>query len=222
MERTLRPVLVAPLPAQDRRLVLLAGLAARHRHAPLQGVLVAELEERAEPAGGERMTQARPAEGSLVVAVEDPGERFEVEGEVGNECDLDALFFQPFAAEEVAQGVGAVDPGQIVLVDLVRVAETVAHLAEPRLSAERQREERQVRLGQAHAGIGAPRFLAGLDPHDRRGVRVYLAEERELDLAWEEAVLLAGERTAARPLDVARGDVADEVARDAHIEQELT
>src|SRR5439155_25863096 len=124
--------------------------------------------------------------------------------------------------EEVPHDVGAVDPGQIVLVNFVGIAEAVAHLAEPRLGAERQREERQVRLGQAHAGRVAPPFLAGLDAYDRRGVRVDLAEERELDLAREEAVLLTGERAAARPLDVARRDVADEVAGDAHVEQELT
>ena len=44
---------LSALPAQDRRLVLLAGLAARDRHADLHSVLVAELEERAEPAGSD-------------------------------------------------------------------------------------------------------------------------------------------------------------------------
>ena len=46
-------------------------------------MLVAELEERAEPTGGQRMAQVAAAESVFVVAVEEPDERLEVEGQVG-------------------------------------------------------------------------------------------------------------------------------------------
>src|SRR5213078_2978450 len=61
-----------------------------------------------------------------------------------------------------------------------------------------------------------------LDPHLGVGVGVHLAEQRQLDLAWEEAVLLSGEGAPPGFLDVRLRDVADEVADDADIEQELT
>ena len=78
-----------------------------------------------------------------------------------------------------------------MLVDLVRITEAVAHLAEPGLGAEGEREQRDVGLGQVHAGVGAPRFFSGFDPHDRRRIGIDLAEEAQLDLAREEAILLA-------------------------------
>src|SRR5215510_8037391 len=57
--------------------------------------------------------------------------------------------------------------------------------------------------------------------HDRRGVRVDLAEKGELDLAREEPVLEAREASAASFLDVAPGQLTDEIAGDADVEQEL-
>ena len=162
------------------------------------------------------------AEGGLVVAVEDPAERLDVEGqEVGDERGLHALLLQPLAAEEVPHDVRAIDPGQVVLVDLVRPAEAIAHLADSRLRAEGEGEEREVGLGEADTGLGAPLFLSGFDPHDRRGVRVDLAEERELDLPREEPVLLTGKAPAPGLLDVVMGELADEVTGDADVEQEL-
>ena len=64
-----------------------------------------------------------------------------------------------------------------MLVDLVRVAEAVAHLAESRLGTVGEREEREVGFGQVDSGLGAARFLSGFEPHDRRGVGIDLAEE---------------------------------------------
>src|SRR5437899_8836923 len=221
MEPAVRAVLVAAFPTQDRAGKPLGGLAAGDRHAELDRVLVAELEERAEPARDERSLEGGPAEGSLVVAIEHTGERFDVEVQVGDERHFDPLFLEPLAAEEVAHHVRAVDPRQVVLVDLVRIAEAVAHLAEPGLGAKRECEQRDVGLGQVHAGISAPRFLPGFDPHDRRRIGIDLAEEAQLDLAWEEAILLAGEGPALGLLDVLLGKVAHEVAGDADVEQEL-
>src|SRR2546422_11715181 len=65
MEPALRTILVAALPAQDRAGKPLRRLAVGDRHAELDRVLVAQLEERAEPAGDERGLQGGPAEGGL-------------------------------------------------------------------------------------------------------------------------------------------------------------
>src|SRR5262249_62019357 len=47
-------------------------------------------------------------------------------------------------------------------------------------------------------------------------------EEGDLDLAWEEEILQAGEAAALVLLHVVLGQVAHEVAGDAHVEEELT
>src|SRR2546422_1280046 len=146
----------------------------------------------------------------------------EIEGEVGHDRPLDALFFEPPPAEEVAQHVRSVDPRQVVLVDHVRVPETVPHLAELGLGSERQREEGHTCLGELHPEFLAPRLLAGLDTNLCIRIRVHLAEEGELDLAREEAILLAGERPALGLLDVRLRDVADEIAGDPDVEEELS
>src|SRR2546421_11175490 len=91
---------------------------------------------------------------------------------------------------------------QVVLVDHVRVRETVPHLAELGLGSERQREEGHTCLGELHTEFLAPRLLAGLDTNLCIRIRVHLAEEGELDLAREEAILLTGERPALGLLDV--------------------
>src|SRR3989454_822233 len=222
VEPAVRAVLVAPLPAQERVALLLRRLAARNRHAELHRVLVAELEERPEPAGEERDPERATAEGGFVVAVEDAGEPLEIEGEVGHDRHLDALFFETLPAEEVAQHVRSVDPRQVVLVDHVRVPETVPHLAELGLGSERQREEGHTCLGELHTEFLAPRLLAGLDTNLCIRIRVHLAEEGELDLAREEAILLTGERPALGLLDVRLRDVADEIAGDPDVEEELS
>src|SRR5439155_1467093 len=134
---------------------------------------------------------------------------------------LDALFLKPLAAEEVPQHVGPIDPWEIVLVDHVRVPEAVPHLAELGLGSERQREERDAGLGELHTKFLAPRLLAGLDTNLCIRIRVHLAEERELDLAREEAVLLAGERPALGFLDVRLREVAHEIAGDPDVEEDL-
>src|SRR2546422_4636376 len=221
MEPTVRTIFVAALPAQDRGAVSVVRLAARDRHAQLDRVLVAELEERPEPAGGEGVLQGAAAEGGLVVPVEDAGERLDVEGQVGDERQFKPLFLQPLAAQEVAHDVGPIDPWQIVLVHLVRVAETVSHLTEASLGAKGEREHGDVGLGQVHACVSPARFFSRFDPDDRGGVGIDLTEEGQLDLAREEPVLLPREGSAPGPLDVALRDVADEVAGDTHVEQEL-
>src|SRR5207249_2964568 len=79
MEPAVGTIFVAKLPAEDRRPVPVVRVAARDRHAQLDRVLVAELEERPKPARDERMLQGATAERGLVVPVEDAGERLDVE-----------------------------------------------------------------------------------------------------------------------------------------------
>jgi hypothetical protein len=79
----------------------------------------------------------------------------------------------------------------------------------------------QVRLGQAHAGFLAGCLFPRLDAHLGAGVRVDLPEETELDLAGKEAVLSVGERPGVGLVHVALGDVSDEVARHADVEEQL-
>jgi hypothetical protein len=148
MEPPIRAVLVAPLPAQDRRAVAVIGLAARDRHPELHAVLEAELEERTEAARGKRMLQGSATERGLVVAVEDAGEGLDVEGKVRDQRQLHAFFLQALGTEEIAHDVGTIDPLQIVLVDLVRVAEAITHLPDPGLRAEWQGEQGEVGFGQ--------------------------------------------------------------------------
>ena len=53
------------------------------------------------------------------------------------------------------------------------------------------------------------------------GIGIHLAEERQLDLSWEETVLPAGEGAAVGLVHVALGDVGDEVPDHAHVEEQL-
>src|SRR5205823_2654551 len=69
--------------------------------------------------------------------------------------------------------------------------------------------------------LSAARVLAGLDSHLRPRVRVDLAEEGKLHLAWEKQVLEAWEAPAPVLLDVLLGQVADEIAGHAHVEEKL-
>ena len=108
-----------------------------------------------------------------------------------------------------------------MLVDLVRPAEAVAHLAESRLGAERQREKCEVGFGQGDAGLLTASFFSRFDSHDRGSIRIDLAEERELDFTRKEAVLLPGKGSASCSRDVTLRDVAHEVAGDADVEQQL-
>ena len=162
------------------------------------------------------------AEGRLVVSVENAAEDLNVERqEVGHPRGLDTFLGQPLLAEEHAVHIGAVDPGQIVLVNDVRPAEAIAHLAQLRLRAIRQRQQRDGRFGEAHAGRRARLFFPGLDPDVGTRVGVDLAEQAQLDLARKEAILAAGEGAGAGLLDVVLGDVADEIAGHAHVEEQL-
>src|SRR5262245_47412930 len=221
MKPAVRPVLVASFPAEDRAGAILGGLAASDRHAELERMIRTEFQEGAEPPGEEGILERSAAECRLVVAVEDAAERLNVERQVGHERGFESFFDESFVAQEIAHDVRTVDPRQIMLVNLVGPAKAVANLTHSELGSEWERQERQVRLGQVDGDVAAARLLAGLDSHDRRGVRVDLAEERELDLAREEPVLETGEASAPGLLDVALGELADEVAGDADIEQEL-
>jgi len=108
-----------------------------------------------------------------------------------------------------------------VLVHFVRVAEAVAHLPEFGLGPVRQREQRHVGFREGDRRLLASCFLARLDADNGRGIGIDLTEERELDLTREEPVLLTREGAALGFLDVALGEVADEVAGDADVEQQL-
>ena len=80
-----------------------------------------------------------------------------------------------------------------------------------------------VRLASARLTlISPPRvLLPRLEAHLGPRIRIDLAEQGELDLAREEVVLEAGEGAALGLLHVVLGEVADEVAGDAHVEEEL-
>src|SRR5581483_3307530 len=71
MEPAVRPVLVLEIVSDEGAAQPRAGLAARDRRAGLQRLRVAELEERAYPAGDERLRQHTAAERRLVLTVED-------------------------------------------------------------------------------------------------------------------------------------------------------
>src|SRR3989441_3783968 len=221
VEPAVGPILVPTFPAEEGIALLFRRLAAGDRHAELHRARVAELEERPEPTGEERDPERAPAEGGLVVAVEDAYEPLEVEGQVGDDRRLEPLLLEATVAEEVAQDVRPIDPRQVVLVDDVGVAEAVPYLAELGLGAVRQSEHGNARLGEIHFGIRAARILTRLDPDLGVCVGVDLTEHAQLDLAREEAILLAGERAALGLLDVRLHDVADEVAGDTDVEEEL-
>jgi len=195
----------------------------RGGEAELDGVLVVRLEEGPHAAGVERPGEPALAEGGLVVSVEDTAQDLEVEGqEVRHPRAFRALLDQTVLAEEPHEDPGPIGPGQIVVVDDVGVPEARAHLAELRLGAPGEGEQRDGGLGERDAGVGARRVLAGLDAHLGARVGIHLAEQLELDLAREEAVLAPGEGARARLRDVALGQVADEIPRHAHVEEELT
>ena len=78
-----------------------------------------------------------------------------------------------------------------------------------------------VRLGQVHTRLLPRRLLAGLDAHDAARVGIDLTEQAQLDLAGEEAILLTREGSVLGLLHVALREVADEIAGDADVEQEL-
>ncbi len=105
--------------------------------------------------------------------------------------------------------------------DLIEVTETIAHLAHLELGAVRQGHEREVSFGERDVETSIPRVLARLDPDLGACVRVDLTEEGDLDLPREEQVLEAGEAAALVLLHVVLGQVAHEVACDAHVEEEL-
>ena len=223
MQPPLGPVLVLHVVAEDRAAQPVGRLAIRSRDPDLDGAGVGELEERPEAARHERLVDPPVAERRLVVAVEDAGQRLEIEGqEIGRPRHLDPLFHEPVVTEEVPQHVGPVDEGQVVLMDRVGEAVAVAHLTELGLKAVGQREQREVGLGQRDAGVDSGRRLAGLDANLGPSERIDLAEEAQLDLTGKEAVGLASKRAGAGLLDVVRCERADEVAGDAHVEEELT
>ena len=70
MRPALGPELVADVEARQRVTLALAGETGRDGRAELDGVLVAQLEERAEAPGHERLADLAAAERGLVVAVE--------------------------------------------------------------------------------------------------------------------------------------------------------
>jgi hypothetical protein len=166
------------------------------------------------------------AERDLVVAVEDP----ERELVIGRDREhperlRPALAVQTLLAEKAREHVGSIDLGQVVLVDGVERAEARPHQAEARGGAQRQAQQGGVGLVELHVQLarGAAvrrRLLARADPYDRARVGIDAAEEADLDLAREDAVLAPGERAVAALLACARGEVGDEIAADAHVEEQ--
>jgi hypothetical protein len=75
---------------------------------------------------------------------------------------------------------------------LVEQPEARAHLAQLELRPERQRQERQVGLGEAHVARARSvlELLTHLPPHLAPRVRIDLAEQPDFDLAGEESVFL--------------------------------
>ena len=165
-----------------------------------------------------------PAEGHVVVAVEDPHDGLEVEGRRRDPGQLGAVLHEPLLPEEPDVDVRVVDEGPVVLVELVEVAPAEAHAAELRLEAPGDGHERQVGLGELDVERAGPVLLelvTGLDPHLGARIGVDLAEEAHLDLPGEDAVLLALKRAGPRLLDPLRGEAAREVPGHPHVEEEL-
>src|SRR5215471_20060641 len=106
-------------------------------------------------------------------------------------------------------------------VDRIEIAEAVAHEPHLELGAVGEGHQGQVRLGEIDVETAVAGILLGLEAHFGPRVGIDLAEEGDLDLAWEEEILQAGEAAALVLLDVVLGQVAYEVAGDAHIEKEL-
>src|SRR6266508_1640599 len=75
-----RLVLVLGVEADDLIVQLLGRLPVGDRAAELDGAEVLQIEKGSESAGHQRVPQASAAESCLVVAVEHPGQCFEVEG----------------------------------------------------------------------------------------------------------------------------------------------
>src|SRR5689334_663260 len=216
----LRAVPVLGVEAQQRVAAPLRGDPVGRRDPELQRALVAQLQERAEPGGHQRGVELAAAEGGVVVAVEDADQRLQEEGQGGEPGELGAALDQTLVAEEAGQHVGGVDEGPVVLVHRVEQTEAASHLAELELGAEGQRHQGQVGLGEVQVDLAGV-LLARLHAHLRAGVGIDLAEERELDLAREEAVLAARKASRVGLVHVVLGEVADEVARDPNVEEEL-
>src|SRR6266436_7615480 len=124
-----RRVLVLGVEADDRAVPLLGCLPGRDRRAELDGAPLVEVEEGPQPARHQRVRDLVAAEGNVVLAVEDAAQQLEVEGQWGNPGCFDARLDQALFAEELLEDVWIIDEGPIVGVDLVEVAEPVAHLA---------------------------------------------------------------------------------------------
>ena len=168
------------------------------------------------------MAELAVAEGVLVVAVEDADEPFEEERERCHPGELGSPFHQPLLAQEPGQHIGGIDEGPVVRVELVQQPEAVAHLSHLELRIEGQGEQRQVGLGQPEGELARlVRLLAGLDDHLAAGKGIDLAEEAQLDFSRKEAIFPAREGPRVGLVHVALGEVGDEIAGDAHVEEEL-
>ena len=196
--------------------------AVEARRAELDGARGAELEERPEPRGQERVAEAAVAEGLLVVAVEDADDRLEVHGQRRDPGHLEPVLRQPLLAEEPREHRGRVRLGPVVEMELVEEPEPEPLAASLGSEAERQARELEVGLGQPEleGALAVLELLGGLEDHRRAGVRVDLAEEGQLDLAWDHPVLAPGERPDLVALHPARREVGDEVPGDPHVEEE--
>ena len=217
-----RRELVLGLPAEDEIVQPVGLKAVGHRHAELERAEVPELEERPQTTGDERLVDAREAEGGLVVPVEDAAEQLHVEGKRRHPRRLAARFDEPLLTEELDEHVGPVDEGQVMVVELVQEPEAIAHLSQLGLGVEGKGHEGQVGFGKAHAELPAPRLLLCLEDDLGPGIRIDLPEQGDLDLPREEVVLEPGEGAALRLLHVVLRQVADEVAGDPHVEEQLT
>ena len=153
-----------------------------------------------------------------------PSDGLEVEGRRGDPGQLGAVLDEPLVPEEADVDVRVVDEGPVVLVELVEVAPAESHAAQLRLEAPRDRHQGQVGLGELDAERARPVLLelvTRLDPHLGPGIGVDLAEEAQLDLPGEDAVLLTLKRAGTRLLDPLRGEAAREVSGHADVEEEL-
>ncbi|PYM76257.1 MAG: hypothetical protein DME10_01420 [Candidatus Rokuibacteriota bacterium] len=106
-------------------------------------------------------------------------------------------------------------------VQLVQEAKAIADASHLELGAEGQSHQCQVRLGETYRELVIAGALAAFHAHLGARVGIDLAEEGQLDLTRKEEVLQARETAALVLLDIALGQIPDEIARHAHVEEEL-
>ena len=189
----------------------------------MEGPGLAELEERAGAAEQERRSQASAAERDLVVTVEDAEDGLEIERGRRDPRQLGTRLAELLLAEEPDQHGGRIRLGDRLAVEMAQEAEAHGDLAEAQLGAERERQEREIGLGQRCFRLARAvlELLRELEPEMALGVRVDPSEQVQLDLSREEAVLTPREGPALGVLHVALREAAGEIGDDPDIEEEL-